>query len=136
MSDTNIALSTVGKKPAVTHPVPDSFDWAPWLLELDTEIKKLGYKQFNQHLYSEDFSYAKSFYENNKAIYQITLLIYDFRKHMDEHPHSNKINITYECMLLCDDRIDLVVCQDLSVLEFEEMSKHFYDSMKDGKYIR
>jgi len=114
-------------------PTTENPDWDDWLLTLDTEIKESGYKKYHQNLQREDFSYFKTFYKGEEKIYQIGVLVYDFRKYMHFNPSANYIGIQYECMLIGDNRIDMSVCNPISLATFEEMALAFYERM--NKYL-
>jgi hypothetical protein len=94
----------------------------------------LGYRKFFQNHKNEDFCYWKTFKNGEDKIYQIGLLFYDFRKYADRDPMANRISVMYQCMLLCDDRIDIDVSKDIDLPEFELMAKTFYEAM--SQYCR
>jgi hypothetical protein len=106
---------------------PFSQDWDAWLMEVEANLSKSGYRRYNQNLRSEDFAYWKTFYKKEKKIYQVGILFYDFRKYGDLNVHQ--ISVQWQCILLCDDRIDLSVSKEIEVAEFEEMAKTFYEAM-------
>jgi len=98
--------------------------WDEWLFESETKLKKMGYKKYNQNHKKESFGYSKNF-----KTYLINILFYDFRKYADRGSHANRIGIMYECMLLCNHRIDMQVSKNIDLLEFEIMSQDFYQAM-------
>jgi len=114
-------------------PPTDNPDWDVWLLNLDTEIKQFGYKKYNQNLRKEDFAFFKTFYKEEEKIYQIGVLVYDFRKYMHFNSSANYIGIQYECMLIGDNRIDMSVSKAISLATFEEMALAFYERL--NKYL-
>ena len=112
----------------------DGTDWDSWLSEYEDNLKELGYKKYNQNHKNEDFCYWKTFKNGEDKIYQIGILFYDFRKYADRDPMANRISVMYQCMLLCDDRIDMDVSKEIDLPEFELMAKTFYEAM--SKYCR
>jgi len=111
------------------YEIDEKINWTDWLVEYEANLKKLGYKKYIQNHKNEDFCYWKTFYKGNNKIYQIGVLFYDFRKYKELNTNSNRISVMYECMLLCNDRIDMAVSKNIDLPEFEEMSKSFYESM-------
>ena len=111
------------------HTISGSTDWDSWLLEFETNLKEIGYIKFVQNHNNEDFCYWKTFKNGEYKIYQIGVLFYDFRKYADIDPMANRIGVMYQCMLLCDDRIDMDVSKEIDLPEFENMSKTFYEAM-------
>jgi hypothetical protein len=109
--------------------VTEGKDWDKWLIDMEASLKLSGYRRYNQYFKSEDFAYWKSFYDDDLNIYQVGVLFYDFRKYIDIDPNANRISIQYECMLICDDRIDLSTSKRIEVFEFEKMAKTFYEAM-------
>lgn len=101
-------------------------DWDKWLIATEDKLYGLGYRKYHKGLKNEDFAYWKTFKDEDKKIYQVGVLFYDFRK----YSNLNKISTQYTCMLLCDDRIDLDVSKGISITEFEAMVNTFYQSMK------
>lgn len=91
---------------------------------LDKYLKQLGYKRFDQEYMNSDWQYWKTFKNYIEKLYCCGVIVYDFRKH--DIPHK-AISCMFVCMILDDDRIDLVVSKDISVNEFEIMSKKFYE---------
>ena len=106
-----------------------STSWDEWLSITETKLKEIGYRRYVQNHKKEDFSYWKTFKNGEDKIYQIGILFYDFRKYADTDPYSNRIGIMYECMVLCDDRIDMCVSKNIDLVEFENMAQTFYKSM-------
>jgi hypothetical protein len=105
----------------------DNFDWDNWLKEKEKFLEESGYIRYNEHLKGEDFVYWKNFIdENEEKIYQIGVLFFDFR---DKY-NLNRIDIEYECRLICDDCISLSVHKDIFITSFEIMSSDFYKVMK------
>jgi len=98
--------------------------WDDWLIETEKKLKELGYSRHVQNHKKEDFCYWKTFKKGNDKLYQIGILFYDFRKYA-----SNRIGIMYECMLLCDNRIDMSVSENIELKEFELMSATFHEAM-------
>lgn len=109
--------------------VNGSTDWDSWLLEFETNLKELGYRKYVQNYKNEDFCYWKTFKNGDDKLYQIGVLFYDFRKYAERDPNANRISVMYQCMLLCDDRIDMDVSKEIDLSEFEAMSKTFYKAM-------
>ena len=104
--------------------------WDEWLEKTEASLKELGYIKYKQNYKHEDFAYWKKL--NG---YQIGLLFYDFRKNKELDPMCDVISMQYECMLIdIEDRIDLTVSKNITLDEFEEMAKIFYNAM--GKYGR
>jgi hypothetical protein len=102
-------------------------DWDKWLEKRHEELTARGYKKYFQSHKNSDFQYFKNFKDTDD--YMIGVYFYDFRKY--NHENSQMVSIQYECLLNPDDgRIDLSVSRDISIDEFENMSKHFYESMK------
>lgn len=103
-----------------------SNSWEEWLEKTETALRELGYVKYTQNIKNEDFAYWKSFYVNDNRAYQIGLFFYDFR----EYPNMSTINIQFECMLIdINARIDLSVSKDISLEQFETMTRTFYDTM-------
>jgi hypothetical protein len=104
--------------------------WDTWLEETETKLKELGFHKYCQNHKREDFAYWKPYTVDSIKLYQIGLLFYDFRKYAMTDLNANRISIQFECMILnMDARIDLEVSKDISLEEFEKMSKTFYESM-------
>ena len=78
---------------------------------------------------NEDFCYWKPFKNGEAKMYQVGVLFYDFRKYADRDPMSNRIGTMFQCLLICEDRIDLTVSKNIDVIEFENMAKTFYETM-------
>jgi hypothetical protein len=105
--------------------------WNNWLLQIEDYLIKRGYRKFDQKLKGEDFTYWKTFYRGRKHIYQVGVRFYDFRKHQRDFNIPESISVSFDCMILGnDDRIDMTVSKDITIAEFEKMSKAFYNSMK------
>lgn len=109
--------------------IKENIYWKVWLQDFDKEVIDLGYRKYNQNHKSEDFSYWKTFYDGEEKIYQVGILVYDFGMYSEEYPNANRVSVQYECYLLCDNRIDLSVSKDISLSEFEDMAKTFYETM-------
>ena len=113
--------------------LPQSYtfsSWDQWLSDVHTYLESLGYKKYKQKYKNEDFSYWKTFKDSNQKLYQVAILFYDFRKYADVDPHSNRIGIQYESLLIGDSRIDLSVSKDITISQFEEMANSFYQTFK------
>lgn len=112
---------------------PDSknIDLDKWLLDLHSEITKIGYTKHNKHINSESFSYFKTFRDDNhNKIYQIGVLIYDCREYGSIMHENNRVGIEFHCYLLQQEgRFDLSVSHNISIGEFEEMALSFYKSI-------
>lgn len=108
--------------------------WDEWLSKTEIKLKETGYEKYVQNIRNEDFCYWKTFKNGENKIYKIGIYFYDFRKYADCDPHANRIDIMYECMLLCDDRIDMLVSKNINLFEFENMSETFYGAM--SQYYR
>ncbi len=105
-----------------------SITWDEWLSQYEAILSKNGYHKYFQKHKNEDFCYWKIVKENDKPIYQIGVLFYDFRK----YDKDERIGTMYECMILGDDgRIDMVVSKEIDFTEFELMAKKFYDAMRE-----
>lgn len=103
-------------------------DWDKFLLDTDKELKKKGYRKFNQNYRFEDFSYWKTIKDKNEnKLYQIGLLIYDMRKYIGGH----YVSIEFCCLLFSEGRIEMTVSEKINVDKFEEMSLHFYQTMSN-----
>lgn len=120
-------------KPLLFNEKHSELEWNEWSLKIERELIKIGYTKYFQHYKREDFSFWKSIKENDKKIFQIGILFYDFRKHIPHDPMANRIGVQFECLLVGDNRIDLSVSKDISINEFETICYSFYESMK--KYI-
>jgi hypothetical protein len=127
IQSTNIDLSF--QPPLLIADVSDNTSWDEWLSETETRLKEIGYKRYIQNHKHEDFCYWKTFKNGEDKIYQIGILFYDFRKYADRDPYSNRISIMYECMCLGDDRIDMSVSKNITLVEFENMAQTFYEKM-------
>jgi hypothetical protein len=115
----------------MTIEMKSNFDWDKWLEEKETFYKESGYRKYNQNLKGEDFAYWKVFKDEEEEVYQIGILVFDFRKYPQLDPQAERIGLQYECMLInVDYRIDLIVCKDMFLTEFEIMAKDFYEIMK------
>jgi hypothetical protein len=121
-------------KPSLqNYKIDGIINWDGWLLDFESNLKELGYIRYSQNHRNEDFCYWKTFKNSEDKICQVGVLFYDFRKYSDRDSLLNRIGIMYQCMLLCDDRIDMDVTKDIDLPEFELMAKQFYDSM--SKFI-
>lgn len=120
-------------KPLLFKEKHSELEWNEWTLKIERELIKIGYTKYFQHYKREDFSFWKSIKEDDKKIFQIGILFYDFRKHILHDPMANRIGVQFECLLIGDNRIDLSVSKDITISEFETMCYSFYESMK--KYI-
>ena len=127
IESTNVQLPF--QPPLLIADVSGSTDWDEWLSETETKLKELGYRRYVQNRKDEDFCYWKTFNSGEDKIYQIGLLFYDFRKYSDRDPYANRIGIMYECMVLCEDRIDMYVSKNIDLVEFENMAQTFYGAM-------
>lgn len=108
--------------------------WNEWLAYVETNLKALNYTKFIQNLNNEDFAYWKTFYIDNEKAYQVGIFFYDFRKYQENYNTPERIAIQYECHLLNGEgRIDLSVFKNITLEEFEDMSKTFYDTMHKYK---
>lgn len=107
--------------------VTDKKDLDKWLSDYEAYLKEKGYNRYVQRYKSEDFAYWKSISIDDEKAYQIGLLFYDYRKFTSD---ERRIGIQYECHILGDYRIDLVVSKDITLEIFEEMSEKFYNTMK------
>ena len=107
-------------------------NWGLFLVQLHEDMTSRGYTKYNQKLHGESFSYFKTFYGK----YQIGVLVYDWREYPAAYAREKQVSFQYECMPVdLNGRVDLSVCNDTITLEeFEEMSEHFYVSMK--KYMK
>ena len=132
IESTNVQLPL--QPPLLIADVSGSTSWDEWLSETETKLKELGYRKYVQNHKNEDFCYWKTFKNGEDKIYQIGILFYDFRKYADSDPYANRIGVMYECMILCDDRIDMCVSKNIYLNEFELMSKTFYEVM--SQYYR
>jgi hypothetical protein len=108
-------------------------NWDKWIEDLHKNIIKSGYQKFNQNHRREDFSYWKNFKDdNNNKIYQIGVLVYDYRKFMTPEDYScNRIGIAFNCLLFSEGRIEMEVSEDISLDKFEEMALSFYKTMSN-----
>ena len=104
-------------------------NWDEWLTNYEDHLKGLGYKKFVQNHMNEDFCYWKTFKKGEAKKYQVGVLFYDFRKYADRDPMANRIGTMFQCLLICDDRIDLTVSKNITLSEFENMAKTFYETM-------
>ncbi len=102
--------------------------WEEWLEHTEKELVSQGYVRYKQNLKREDFAYWKSFSEDGKKIYQVGLLFYDFRKYQKDMPE--RIGVQFECLLMdVEGRIDLSVSKDISLKQFEAISRTYYEAM-------
>jgi len=124
-TNTNLPL----QPPLLIADVSCITSWDEWLFENETKLKEIGYRRYVQNHKNEDFGYWKTFKRGEDKIYQVGILFYDFRKYADRDPYANRIGIMYECMVLCDDRIDMCVSKNIALVEFEKMSQTFYEAM-------
>lgn len=114
------------KKPNLIKYQSDSLNWDEWLEETEAYLKKIGYRKYKQDLKHEDYAYWKKF-----DGYQVGILFYDFRKYQNQFNVSERIGIQFECMLTdIEDRVDLSVCKDILLSDFEAISKEFYNNIK------
>lgn len=132
IESTNINLPL--QPPLLIADVSGSTSWDEWLSETETKLKEIGYGRHVQNYKNEDFCYWKTFKNGEDKIFQIGILFYDFRKYADRDPYANRIGIMYECMVLCEDRIDMCVSKNIDLFEFEKMSQTFYEAM--SQYYR
>lgn len=103
-----------------------------WLSQMELKLKERGYHRYVQNYKREDFAYWKTFKNGENNIYQIGILFYDWRKY--DVIDSGRIGILYECMLCGDGRVDMTVSKDdIDLIEFEKMSKTFYETMSKYK---
>lgn len=108
------------------HKTNKNTNWDQYLNDIDLFLKSEGFEKYKQNYKREDFAYWKK-YDG----YQIGLLIYDFRKY-PLHDSNKKIMISFECMMLnLDSRCDLSVSSEISLSDFENMAKTFYNAMID-----
>lgn len=115
------------------HITDEVVNWDSWLLEYENNLKGLGYRKYIQNHKHEDFCYWKTFKDGENKIYQVGVLFYDFRKYPKQTHDTFRISVMYECMILCNDRIDMTVSKDIDLPLFELMSESFYRSMKKYK---
>ena len=106
-------------------------DWDGWLSEFENKLSELGYRKYCQNHRYETFCYKKTFKEDNKKLYQVGILFYDFRKYKYNYPSANHIGIMYDCILLGKDSIDMTVSKEIDVPAFEEIAKKFYNTMSE-----
>ena len=108
-------------------------DYDEYLKDLDTFMwYDHVYKRYNQNLHGEKYAYWKVFKDSDgNKLYQIGLLVYDFR----EYNLEVKISTEYRCMVLDDgdDRLEMICSKDIELREFEKMSESFYNEMKKYK---
>lgn len=107
----------------------DKGHWDKWLEIAEKCLYVLGYRRYNQKYKLSDFQYWKVFNDDqDNPIYQVGLLFYDYR--VKDLP-IYRIGVQFECMILdTDDRIDLSVNKDLTLDQFEDMAKKFYQTYK------
>lgn len=118
------------EKPRLLPGIDDNLSWDEWLSAVELGLREMGYFKYNQRIKREDFAFWKSFWIDDEKAYQVGILFYDFRKHGVDSPGFHRIGVQFEC-LFCeiDSRIDLSVSKEISLTDFEEMAKTFYDSM-------
>lgn len=121
---------TTISKPILFTEKHSELDWNDWLFRMESELKKMRYDKYFQNYKREDFSFWKIIEQDNKKIYQIGVLFYDFRRYNKNDPMANRVGVQYECMIMCPDRIDLSVSKDMLLTDFEIMCYEFYQSMK------
>ncbi len=132
IESTNVQLPL--QPPLLIVDVSGSTSWDEWLYETETKLKEIGYRRYVQNHKNEDFCYLKTFKNGEDKVYQIGILFYDFRKYADRDKFANRIGIMYECMVLCEDRIDMCVSKNIDLVEFENMAQTFYVAM--SQYYR
>lgn len=120
-------------KPELLDNVDDSISWDEWLSQMELKLKERGYHRYVQNYKREDFAYWKTFKKGENKIYQVGILFFDWRRY--DVIDSGRIGILYECMLCGDGRVDMTVSKDgIDLIEFEKMSKTFYEAM--SKYTK
>lgn len=97
------------------------------LKKFESNLTEKGYVKYNQKSRNSDYQYWKIFYVENKKEYQVGVLFYDWSKYPVGGIHTG---IQYECFLLGDVRIDLLVLMDITIEKFEIMASDFYEAMK------
>lgn len=107
----------------------DKGHWDMWLEIAEKSLSVLGYRRYNQKHKLSDFQYWKVFKDaKGEPIYQVGLLFYDYR---DKDLPIYRIGVQFECMILdTEDRIDLSIHKDLTLDQFEDMAKKFYQTYK------
>jgi hypothetical protein len=107
--------------PLLVASVSGCTSWDEWLEKTELSLKDIGYRKYTQSIKNEDFAYWKTF-----KGYQVGVFFYDFRKHQNQF----RIGVQFECRFTdIDARIDLSVCKDISLEQFEIMAKTFIDTM-------
>lgn len=92
--------------------------------KLENELKKEGYKRYNQKHHDSTFQYFKNFGD-----YLIGFLFYDCRNYEIIKYHD--FGITTICILDCDKRIELMYgYEGETIYEFEGVANDFYQTMK------
>ena len=108
---------------------------------LEVFLKERGYTRYVQHFKSEDFLYWKSFerIERGQGGYSAGIAFYDFSK-FPQFTDEDSISISFEFMLGNNqeiDRMDLTISDDrITVEEFEDFCKKFYDFYNENKKIK
>lgn len=91
---------------------------------LENELKKEGYKKYNQKHLDSTFQYSKDFGD-----YLIGFLFYDWRNYPAILHEDFGINAI--CLLNCEKRIELIYgYEGETIYEFECVAKDFHKSMK------
>lgn len=117
-------------KPPLLFSNGDNFiSWSNWLEHTEKSLRDLAYRKYNQKLKNEDFAYWKTFYKDSIKAYQVGVLFYDFRPYSKEHNFGDRIGVQYQCIIAGESRIDMMIYQDITLAEAEEMAEKFYDSM-------
>lgn len=102
-----------------------------FLAKIDDELKLMGYKRYAGQYRNEDVRYWKAFKskEDEKIMYQIGVLIYDFTKFKT----ANRIGVSF-CCLIHRNNYELTACdKDTNLAEFEQMSKDFFNFFEKQK---
>jgi hypothetical protein len=119
------------KLPKLIKKTSKSKTWEEWLEKTELVLKNSSYNKYCTIFKSEDLSYWKSFYKDNKLIYQVAILFYDFSAYQNKSTITPpKICISFECLLAnIDARMELSVSKDITLQEFETMADEFYNTM-------
>jgi hypothetical protein len=97
--------------------------WDEWLLYVEKEMKAKGYTKYKQDYRNSTFQCWKTIKRKDERLYQIGMLIYDYR---DFYGH---IGVQFEC-IISGKSIFLSVSENIAVAEFEKMAKKFYNHFK------
>jgi len=107
-------------------------DETTWLIDVESKLREVGYRKYNQKYKKEDYAYWKVFKDDEgKDLYQIGLLFYDHKK----YDPNGCMSIQFECLVLnTTAAMRFILSDNISLEQFESLSSVFYNTVTKEFY--